>query len=240
MRKIINFVLFIIFAIGAIVSYGYVRNLVNGASDAAVSSAPLISLVRDMTIQATPEIVPDPVTIIREVNTLARLETASFEGEKVITSERGSDGLFGLFEESIVFVAYGQVIAGIDLQQIEEGDIQVVDPTTVMVHLPEAEVFVATLDNDNSYVVDRDVGFLTNADPQLETAVRQAGEQAIFEAAMEFGILDNANENAEEYMEQFMNGLGFETVIFTDEKPPVPEPYVQEVPKGYVIATPTP
>lgn len=239
MRKIINIILFIIFAIGAIVTYGYVRNLVNGPQSGA-TVGPLLSLVRGMTIQATPEILPDPVTIVREVNALARLETASFEGEKVIKSERGSDALFGLFEESLIFVAYGEVIAGVDLQKMADNDIQVVDPTTVMVHLPEAEVFVATLDNDLSYVVDRDVGFLTNADPELETAVRQAGEQAIYEAAMEYGILELANQNAEDYMEKFLQGLGFETVIFTEETPPIPEPYVQDVPKGYVLSTPTP
>ena len=239
MRKIINIILFIIFAIGAIVSYGYVRNLVSGSTTASMT-APLANLVRDITIQATPEILPDPVTIVREVNELARLETASFEGEKVIKSERGSDALFGLFEESLVFVAYGEVIAGVDLKKMAENDIQVVDPDTVMVHLPEAEVFVSTLDNDLSYVVDRDVGFLTNADPELETAVRQAGEQAIFDAAMEYGLMDLANENAEKYMETFLNGLGFGTVIFTEETPPVPEPYVQDVPKGYILSTPTP
>jgi hypothetical protein len=35
--------------------------------------------------------------------------------------------------------------------------------------------------------------------------------------------------------------LGFTNVTFTDSTPPPPaEPFVQEVPKGYILVTPTP
>lgn len=235
MQKFINVILFVIFVIGAIVTFGYVRNVVQSPAQ-TVGQVVSDILSADFTLRVTPEILPDPVTIVREVNELARLETASFEGEKVITAERGSDAFWGAFSESLIFVAYGEVIAGIDLKQMGDGDIQVVDPNTVMVHLPETEVFVATLDNERSYVADRDTGLLTSADPELETQVRQAGEQAIYEAALELGLLVDAERNAEAYMEEFLNGLGFETVIFTEDTPPTPEvPYEQPVPKGYTL-----
>ena len=237
MRRLATIIVFVVIVLAGMFAYG----LVSTYTQEVVSNDPIVSLVRRITAQATPVILPDPTTIVREVTQLARLETASFAGEKVIKSERNTDQLWGIFGESLVFVAYGEVIAGIDLQKMEEGDIQVVDPTTVMVHLPDAEIFIATLDNQRSYVVDRDVGLFTGADPELETQVRQAGEAAVLEAAMEFGILQTADENAQEYMENFLHGLGFETVIFTPETPPVPEPYVQEIPKGRTLsATPTP
>ena len=206
-----------------------------------IENNPLLKPVRSLLIQSTPEILPDPLTIVNQVNQIARLETARLEAEKIVTSERDTDTLFGIFGESIVFVAAGEVIAGIDLQKMEEGDIQVVDPTTIMVHLPDSEILVATLDNQKSYVVDRDVGLFTGADPQLETQVRQIGEQAILEYAVEeVKILERADQGAREYLEGFLNELGFEEVIFTDEKPPVPPPYVQEIPKGHVLVTVTP
>lgn len=238
MRRLINLVLFIIFAVGAFTVYSYVSGV---AERAGVSSNPVLGFIRDITVQATPAILPDPVTIVRRVNSLARLETASYEGEKIVRAERGSDALFGVFSESLIFVAYGEVIAGVDLQKMVDGDVQVVDPTTVMIHLPQAEIFVATLDNDLSYVANRDTGLLTSADPELETQVRQAGEQGIYDAAVEYGILQIAQQNAESYMENFLQGLGFQTIIFTEDTPPTPAvPYVQPVPKGYVISTPTP
>ena len=238
MRRLITFVLLIVIILAGIFSYGLVRLYLEDSE--TVIPNPLLRPVRNLILQVTPEILPDKSIIINQVSRLARLETASFEGEKVVTSERDTDVLFGVFGESMVFVAHGQVIAGIDMGKMGEADIQVVDPTTVMVHLPEAEILVATLDNEQSYVVDRDVGLFTGADPQLETQVRQIGEQAVLEAALEFGILEDAEKNAQDYLETFLTELGFETVVFTEETPPTPEPYIQEVPKGRVIATPEP
>lgn len=206
-----------------------------------IENNPILNLGKNLLLKATPEILPDPLTIITSVSQLARLETARVEAEKIVTSERDTDTLFGLFGESLVFVAVGEVIAGVDFAKMEDGDVQVVDPVTVMIYLPDAEILVATLDNQKSYVVDRDVGLFTGADPELETQVRQIGEASILEYALdEVKILEIADQNAQEYMEGFLNDLGFENVIFTDEKPPIPEPYVQEIPKGRVLVTPTP
>lgn len=205
----------------------------------AIDNSPLLNPVRSLLLSATPEILPDPLTILTRVNQLARLETASVEAEKIVTSQRDTDVLLGLFGESIVFVAAGEVIAGIDLEKMEPGDIQVVSPTTVMVHLPDAEILVATLDNDKSYVVDRDVGLFTGADPELETQVRQIGEAAILEYAVdEVKIMDVAEQNAQEFMLGFLIELGFENVVFMEDTPPTPVPYEQEIPKGRVLATP--
>jgi hypothetical protein len=40
-------------------------------------------------------------------------------------------------------------------------------------------------------------------------------------------------------MRSFLQGLGFEEIIFTDTTPPPVTPYVQEIPKGFV-GTPVP
>ncbi len=201
---------------------------------------PVSSLVRGLAIPATPVILPDRVTIVREINQLARLETASYELEKIVRAERNNELLWGAFGESLIFVAYGEVIAGIDLAQLTVDDMQVVDPTTVILHLPPAEVFIVALDNERSYVADRDTGLLTRADPELETLVRQTAETEIEQAALEQGILQAADNNARAYLESFLKTLKFETVIFTDAPPPPPPPFDSEPPKGFATVTPTP
>jgi hypothetical protein len=110
-----------------------------------------------------------------------------------------------------------------------------------MVHLPEAKIFddLPVLDNERSFVADRDTGLLAGADPELETEVRRAAERTIKEAAADSGVLERANANAQQYMLNFLQGLGFENVVFTDEPPPTPPPFEQEVPKGYEVITPT-
>ena len=203
---------------------------------------PVRNLVRQLTLPVTPVILPNPTTIIREINDLQRLETASFEYEKVITAETKQDLLWGLLGESVVFVANGKVYAGVDFAKMAEGDLQVYDPVTVYVHLPKAEIFsdIPVLDNERSYVADRDTGLFTRADPELETQVRQEAEKAIRAAADESEILERADNNARQYMIGFLSGLGFENIIFTDEAPEPAPDYIQEIPKGFAVTPAAP
>jgi hypothetical protein len=84
------------------------------------------------------------------------------------------------------------------------------------VTLPPAEIFVATLDNQKSYVYDRETGFLSKGVQDLETLARQSAEDEIRRAALEDGILQQAQTNAENYLFRFFQALGYDNVIFTD------------------------
>jgi hypothetical protein len=166
-------------------------------------------------LHPTPTVIPDPVTIIRQVQSLARLETIQYTVEKVITAEV-NQGIFGpLFGDKLLLVAHGNVIAGIDLNKLKSTDLTL-ESGVLKVHLPDAEVFSATLDNQQSYIYDRTTGLLTKGDPQLETAARQAAEQEILKAAEKDGILELARQNAEVYLERLFNTLGYLKVEFIE------------------------
>jgi hypothetical protein len=164
-------------------------------------------------LHPTPTILPDPVSIVREVQSLARLETIQYSVEKVITAELNQGAFGSLFGDRLLFVAHGYVIAGVDLSKMTEDDLRIVGET-LRVKLPEAEVFVATLDNDKSYVYDRDTGLLRRADTQLESAARRAAEAEILRTATEDGILAQAQTNAKTYLLSLLNSLGFSRVVF--------------------------
>jgi HAMP domain-containing protein len=164
-------------------------------------------------LHPTPTVLPDPVTIINQIRPLARLETIQYTVEKVITAEVGQDSLAPLFGDKLLFVGHGYVTAGIDLQNIRAQDFLVEDGV-IRVRLPEAEIFEATLDNDKSYVYDRETGLLTHGDLNLETTARQTAEEQIRQAALEDGILAQAQTNAESYMESLLNKLGYSQIIF--------------------------
>ena len=174
----------------------------------------------------TPTIIPDPVTIIRQVRNLSRLETASYTIEKVITAESGQGAFAFLFGDRLILVAHGQVIAGVDLGKMEEGDIMVTADGTVVVALPPAEVLVVTLNNQESYVFDRDTG-LIGMNPALETEARRAAEEEILNVALEDGILEIAQQNAETYVRNLILALGFHNVIFAQ---PAPTPVATTTP----------
>jgi hypothetical protein len=107
------------------------------------------------------------------------------------------------------------VIAGVDLEKLASSDVTIESSSgRVTVVLPPAEILVATLDNEKSYVYDRETGLLTHGDIDLETQARQVAEDEIRKAAMEDGILTLAQANAERVLESLLRSLGFTEVLF--------------------------
>lgn len=166
-------------------------------------------------LNPTPTIIPDPVTYINEIRALARLETIQYSVEKVITGEMGGGTFASLFGDKILFVGHGTVIAGIDMEKLGPENMRY-ENGVLTVQLPPTEIFIATLDNEKSYVYDRQTGVLNRPDPNLETLVRQSAEQEILKAALEDGILEQAKVNAEAYLIKFFAALGFPNTIFVD------------------------
>jgi hypothetical protein len=169
-------------------------------------------------LHPTPTVIPDPITIINEVRAVARLETIHYTIEKVITAELNQGVLGPLFGDRLLFVAHGYVIAGIDMNKMNPEDMWL-DGSILHVRLPQSEVLVATLDNEKSYVFDRNTGLFTAGDPNLETTARQVAEEEIRKAALEDGILEQAQVNATIFLEEFFKALGYDTIIFETPKP---------------------
>lgn len=202
--SVIGFLLFFAFKINSVINATFTPlHNANNAISTQISSL----------LNPTPTIIPDPITIIREVQSLARLETIQYSVEKVITAELNQGVLEPFFGDRLLFVAHGYVIAGVDLSKLEAADLRMEDQILV-VSLPEAEVFVATLNNENSYVYDRTTGLLRKSDRDLETEARLVAQQEILRGAIEDGILTQARINAEVYLERLLNSLGFDYVHF--------------------------
>ena len=214
MKKSILFILLGLVLSAAIVVLGVYWSL-QRATQPVVELRQQVSTQVSAFLNPTPTIMPDPVTIVNEIRPLARLETMQYSVEKVITAETGQ-GPFGfLFGDRLLLVAHGTVIAGVDLDQLGRDDIQVGADGTVSIALPAAEVFITALDNENSYVYDRDIGLLRKADIELESAARLAAEQEMLKAAIEDGILEQAQTNAENYLYRLLRSLGFADVTFS-------------------------
>jgi len=211
----------ILIAILAIVAWSAQQVVGAVRSSAEANLSPVKDLADSVGTQVanvlhpTPTILPDPITIVHDVRSLARLETIQYSMEKVIVAESGQ-GPFGfLFGDRLLFVAHGSVIAGVDLEKLAPEDLQV-ESGVLYVNLPDAEIFAAILDNDQSYIYDRELGALTRGDLELETAARRAAEDEILRAALEDDILAQAQLNAENFLYRLLLDLGFPEVIFVD------------------------
>ncbi len=200
-------------AIGMFLIVNTVRNSMLDA--VADSTGPIGTQVSEI-LNPTPTILPDPVAIVHDVRALARLETVQYSIERVITAESGQGIFANLFGDKLLFVAHGVVIAGTDLQKLGPEDMWV-ENNVLYVRLPPPEIFIATLDNEKSYVYDRETGLLTKGDVNLETEARRVAEESIEQAALEDNILVTAGKNAELYFSLLLRDLGYPEVIFVEQ-----------------------
>lgn len=164
-------------------------------------------------LHPTPTILPDPVTIVHEVRSLARLETIKFSLEKIITAETRQGMVKWLVGDRLILVAHGEVIAGIDLMKLDPEALEV-RGGVLYVQLPDPEIFVVAIDNEQSYIYDRDTGLFTDGEVDLESKARLAAEQEIEESALKDGILELAAQNAESFLGGLFRELGYPEVIF--------------------------
>ncbi|HVG00601.1 MAG TPA: DUF4230 domain-containing protein, partial [Chloroflexia bacterium] len=151
--------------------------------------------------------------VISQIRSLSKLETVNYQLEKVVTAKSSGPLPDLLTSDKILLVAHGEVVAGIDLSRLKEKDVTVVSGT-VTVNLPPAEVLYTRLDNDKTYVYDRQTGIFSSPDPNLETELRRVAEREILNAALEDGILTKASENAQTVLRTLITGLGYDKVQF--------------------------
>lgn len=161
----------------------------------------------------------DRAAVIRQVQSLNRLETASYSIDKVVETGTNYDRLREfLFGDKILLVAHGKAVAGVDLSALGENSIQT-NGTTLTLQLPAPTLFSATLDAQETSVFSRSQGILTKGQLNLEADARRQAEAAIAEAACEGGILHEANQNAAKQLTALFTTVGFTTVTVRTTTP---------------------
>jgi HAMP domain-containing protein len=158
MSKTLSVVLVVgLLVIAAITGYSLVAAVQNATRPIANTGNVVETQVANI-LPPTPTPLPNGQAVVLSIRSLNRLESAQSVIEKVIIKENGQGALGALFGDRVIFVAHGEVIAGIDLAKMQEGDVQVLPSGKAYVVLPAPEIFVTNIDNQKSYVVDRQTG----------------------------------------------------------------------------------
>jgi hypothetical protein len=182
-----------------------------------------ILLIRGLTDTGTAlRSTPSVVVAVRD---LARLESVEFHVERVIDLRDRQSLLFGLIrtQDAILFVAVGEVTAGVDLGELKDEDVTADRAKgSATVRLPPARVLSARLDNARSWVFSRTTDVLAQRRENLETRARQEAERTLEDAALDGGILERARTNAERTVESLVRSLGYSTVTVTTRDAPRP------------------
>lgn len=185
----------------------------------------IASLFRDEPEPAETLVVRPTADVVVAVRDLARLESASYHVERVIDLTSRQTRLAGLVhaEDSILLVAAADVVAGVDLAQLAPEDV-VIDRerSRVRITLPPVEILSARLDNERTYVHHRETDLLARRRESLETDARREAERTLRQAAIESGILQRAERNAQRTVESLVRSLGYDhvEVTFADREDP--------------------
>lgn len=159
--------------------------------------------------------VRDTAAVVMAVRDLAMLESAAYHLERVIDMRDRQAHLFGLFEseDAVLLVAAVDVVAGVDLRGLRDGDIQLdAQRTRATLILPPPQILSARLDSDRTYVHTRATSALAIPGKSLESRARREAEHALREAAIAAGILERARDNASRTLRALLLSLGFREV----------------------------
>lgn len=168
-----------------------------------------------------PEIAPSTV-IIQQIRGVSELTTTVFAMETVVPASQTREwGDFVVGESRLLYVAYGEVRAGIDLSQLSEAAVRTEGDRTIIT-LPEPTILDKKIDVEQSRIYDYDQGFL-NLGPDkipelLEFAQRETLNNILLKAC-DHGILREANEKAEVALMGLLGNASFGTVEIQTTKP---------------------
>ena len=153
--------------------------------------------------------------VVEGVQDLDQLATVRWTESVPVTRESGGTELERIFSgERVLLIATGEVEAGVNLADISKDDVRV-SGDTVTIRLPEPEILSTSLDEEKTRVYDRDFSPLNvRPDDDLVEEARARAVEKVEGAARENGILDTAEQNAEDSIRAFVTTLGFEEVRF--------------------------
>jgi len=108
-------------------------------------------------------------SVVKEIQKLGSLETASFSIEKIVEAgKQGNPFQDLLYGDRILLIAHGKVVAGVDLYTVGDQDIKI-QGKEITINLPAPRILSSTLDNSKTRVYDRTKGYLSRGDKDLET-----------------------------------------------------------------------
>jgi hypothetical protein len=151
--------------------------------------------------------------VLKQVQQLNELVSVKYVIEKVIGM---SDvNIFG--EDRVLLIAHGVVKAGVRLDELKEGDVQLGPEGSVTVRLPKARILDVYLDEKRTQVYERSTGIFRKFNKDLEKQARDNAVDSVRVAAQEMDILKEAQERAEKDIERLLTVLGFKQVKFAGQ-----------------------
>ncbi len=157
----------------------------------------------------------DSPAVIAEIQRLNQIITVRYSIQRVVGIKEPKEPLG---EESLLLMVQGEVQAGVDLAHFDSANVHFSDPHSVIVLLPAAQIINVFLDEKYTKVWDRRITWWTpwvGYDPDLEHKARQQALADVKSAALNMGILQQAQQNAELTVRDFLQALHLAATVKT-------------------------
>ena len=154
-------------------------------------------------------------TLVQEITALGRLELVSYHFKDVVeyNKEQTSYKTLNYFlpAAKAVLIVSGEAIGCIDLTKIRAEDIlQKTD--TVIITLPKPELCLYKIDHQKSKVYDVTKGYFLEQGQMVSDAYKEA-ESKMKQSALEMGILEETNTNAQKILVPLVRQLSGKNVV---------------------------
>ncbi|TVQ55198.1 MAG: DUF4230 domain-containing protein [Spirulina sp. DLM2.Bin59] len=178
--------------------------------------------LQGLRLQDTPPTVDVGTLILAQIREASELTTAIYTLETVVpTAQSRQWAGLTIGTTKLLYIAHGEVKAGIDLSQLTAADVQVTE-AGITVNLPAPQILDRKIDVERSEVYDYNRGFLglgPDAAPQLQTLAQRETLSQITLAACEQGILTQAGDRAEVAITQLLTLAGYNDITVTTAPP---------------------
>ena len=156
----------------------------------------------------------DPTAILTHVRQLNQLASVQYTVQKVVAIREQKQPVGS---ESILLILQASVEAGIDLAALRPEDVSVGSNGAIVIRLPQAQILHVLVDENQTKVWDRQKTWWAPWIPyslDLEQRARVAGLEEAKQAALEMGILRQAESNAMTSIRGLLGLVGVKTVVF--------------------------
>jgi hypothetical protein len=155
----------------------------------------------------------DPPAVVAQIRQLNQLATVKYTVQKVVGLKERK---VPVGEESILLILQANVEAGIDLGSMRPEDVTRRADGALVLRLPPPKLLNVAVDEKETKVWDREKTWWTPWVPyslDLEQRARQAGLEAVKQAALDMGILRQAERNAETSIRGLLGIAGVKLVV---------------------------
>ena len=156
----------------------------------------------------------DAPALVKEVRQMNQLVTVKYSLQKVVGLTEARQPLGS---ESILLLVEARVLAGVDLSELTQYDVTMPARDEVRIRLKPARIAETFIEEKNTKVWDRRITWWTpwvSADPDLEHKARMEAIEQVQNAALEMGILKDAQKNAESDLRAILQAFGITKVTF--------------------------